>query len=95
MERPTGNYTSTYYSVGKQLGGRVYVNVDYATSLSLIQFSRSDGIIVEMRPHTRQIGSSGTITLSRVFSLLVTAERTEDDPLTQYRSLAGLTMRFQ
>lgn len=95
IDRPTGNYHSSYVSIGKQLGRRVYVSGDYTTSLSLVRFSRSDGILIEVRPHTTRFGGTSTINLGRVVSLLFTAERTHDDDVHELRVLSGITYRFQ
>ena len=59
MRRPTGSYHSRYVSVGRQFGRAVYVSGDYSSSLSLVRFSRSDGITVETKPHTTRISGTG------------------------------------
>ena len=94
IERSAGNYHSTYVSIGRQLGERVYLSGDYTTSLSLVQFSRSDGIIVETKPHTTQFGATAVINVGRAMSLLVTGEQTRDASVSEFRSLAGITFRF-
>ncbi len=94
IERPTGNYHSTYLSLGRQIGRRLYVNADYTTSLALVRFVRGDGVIIDLRPQTSRFGASGVLTLSRTLSLLVTAEETIDGDVTELRILSGLSVRF-
>jgi hypothetical protein len=95
IDRPGGGYHSSFLSVGRPIGRNVYVSGEYTTSLSVIRFSRSDGVMVEMRPRTRQLGGTTTVTLGRTTSLLITAERTVDDTVVEFRALAGLTLRFR
>jgi hypothetical protein len=95
FERPTGSYHSTYVSLGRQIGRRVYVTGDYTTSLALVRFLRSDGALIELRPETRRFGASGVLTLSRTLTLLVSAEETLDTDVTELRLLSGLTVRFR
>ena len=49
IERTTGPYHSKYVSVGRGLGRAVYLSVDYSTSLSVVHFLRSDGVIIETK----------------------------------------------
>ncbi len=93
--RPTGGYQSTYFSLGRQFGRRLYVEGDYSTSLSVVRFSRSDGVVIETRPHTARYSGTGTINLSRLFSLIVTGERTLEDQFNETRIFTGLTYRIQ
>jgi hypothetical protein len=73
-DRPTGAYNSTYFSVRHALGRSVYVSGDYSTSLSVIRFVRSDGVIIETRPSTKRYAGTANATLSRHFSLMLVAD---------------------
>jgi hypothetical protein len=90
-----GRFGSRYVSIGRQFGRALYLSSDYSSSLSVVRFTRSDGIIVESRPSTRQIGLSSMLTLSRRASLLVTVERTRDNTSSELRALTGLTYRIR
>ncbi len=95
IERPNGSYHSRYAQVGRQIGRQVYASVDYSTSLSVVRYSRSDNVIVELRPHTTRYSGSTNINLGRVIALLVTVERTIDDDARELRLLSGITYRFR
>jgi hypothetical protein len=95
IQRATGPYHSRYLSVGRSLGRAVYVSVDYSTSLSVIRFLRSDGVIIETRPSTRRYSGSASITLNRYLSLLTTVDQTVDDSLRELRVLSGLSYRIR
>jgi hypothetical protein len=88
-------YQSRFLSAGRQIGRTIYVSGDYSTSLSVLHFSRSDGVVIEMRPRTRRVSGNATIYLNRKVSLLFTIERTRDDQATDVRMLSGMTYRFQ
>ena len=93
FDQPTGRYHSQYVSIGRQLGRSVYASGDYSTSLSVIRFSRSDGIIVETRPHTSRFSGTASRNVGRSVSLLTTVERTSDDQTHDLRLLSGITYR--
>jgi hypothetical protein len=93
--RPDGQYHSRYFSLGRQFGRVVYLSGDYSTSLSIVRFSRSDGITVETRPHTTRISSTASINLGPSVSILVTAEQTRDDSVGELRVLSGLSYRIR
>lgn len=93
FDQPTGRYHSQYISLGRQIGRSVYASGDYSTSLSVIRFSRSDGIIVETRPHTSRFSGTASINVGRSISLLTTVERTSDDQSHDLRLLSGITYR--
>ena len=95
IDRATGPYHSTYFSVGRALGRSVYLSVDYSTSLSVVQFLRSDGVVIETKPSTRRYSGSGSVTLNRHFSLLGTVDYTIDDTMTEVRVLSGLSYRIR
>ncbi len=95
LDRPEGSYHSRYASIGRQIGRPVYVSADYSTSLSVVRFSRSDGITVETRPHTTRLSGTATINVGRSVSLLLTAERTVDDQFREFRMLSGMSYRMR
>ena len=95
MHRPTGSYHSSYFSVGRQIGRNTYLSGDYSTSLSVIRYSRGDGITIETRPHTTRFSGMATINITRSLSLLATIERTNMDQGHEFRVLAGLTYRIR
>jgi hypothetical protein len=95
IDRPTGRYQSRYVSLGRQIGRRVYTSADYTTSLSIIRYSRTDGVTVETHPHTSRISGSATINLGGAVSLLLTGERSRDDSSHEFRVLAGITFRMR
>ncbi len=94
-DRPgSSSYDAWYFSLGRSLGPRLYLTVDYSTSLSVLQLTDSGGLTVVNRPSSRRYSLSGTYNLSRAFSLFLTAEQLDDDTATQNRGLLGLTFRF-
>jgi hypothetical protein len=95
INRPTGAYHSRYVSVGRHIGRSVYVSGDYSTSLSVVQFLRSDGIVIETRPWTRRFSGSANATLGRSTSLLFTLDYTQDEVQDEIRLLSGLSYRFR
>lgn len=95
MSRPSGRYHSWYLSAGRQAGRRVYLSVDYSTSLSVIRFSRSDGLVIETRPQTTRVSGTATANLNRAWSLMATCERTSETGLSEVRGLAGVTYRIR
>jgi hypothetical protein len=95
MDRAAGPYHARYVSIGRQLVRSVYVSGDLSTSLAVLRFSRSDGVVVEMRPHTTRITGSAVINVGRTTSLLVTIDRTVDDTSRDLRLLSGITYRLR
>jgi hypothetical protein len=96
IDRPSGqSYHSRYASLGRQLGRQVYTVVDYSTSLSVVRYSRSDGVIVALRPYTRRVSVATNINLGHVVALIVTVERTVDTDSREIRLLSGITYRFR
>jgi hypothetical protein len=93
--RPTGTYNSIYASAGRQIGRSVYASFDYSTSVSIVRFTRSDGITIETRPETTQFGVSALVTAGRHVSMSLTAEETRDGVTADLRVLAGLTYRLR
>jgi hypothetical protein len=95
VNRSTGAYHSRYVSVGRQIGRGVYVSGDVSTSLSVVRFSRSDGVVVELRPRTLRLTGTASIYLGRSMALLVTADRTHDTGASEFRVLSGISYRFR
>ena len=95
IERSSGPYHSSYVSIGHPIGRPAYVSLDYSTSLSVVHFLRSDGVIIETKPSTRRYTGSGSVTLNRHFSLLGTVDYTVDDTMTEVRVLSGLSYRIR
>lgn len=90
----SSSYDAWYFSLGRSLGSRLYLTLDYSTSLSVLQLTDSGGLTVVTRPSSRRTSLSGIWNVSRAFSLLATAEQLDDDTTTQNRGLLGLTLRF-
>ena len=93
--RPDGSYHSTYLSMGRELGRRIYATAEYSTALSQVRFVRGDGIIIDSRPETKRAGVNGSILLWRSTSLLLSAERTTGNDYKELRVLAGITVRLR
>jgi len=87
-------YNSWYVSVGRNLSSKVYLSAEYTTSLSILRYVQSSGVVIENRPQTKRFGGSAIIHVSRTSSLLVVFDHTKDDSYTDNRVLAGLTIRF-
>jgi hypothetical protein len=90
----SSSYDAWYFSLGRSLGSRFYVTLDYSTSLSVLQLTDSGGLTIVNRPSSRRFSLSGIWNMSRSFSILVTGEELDDDTSTQVRGLLGLTYRF-
>ena len=95
VARPGGAYHSQYYSVGRAIGRSAYVSGDYSTSLSVIRFLRSDGLIIETRPSTRLFSGSASATLSRNTSLTFTMDYGKDTGMREIRMMTSLSYRFR
>lgn len=94
-DRPsTGRYDSLYASIGHSIGSRVYLTLDYTTSLSTLILTGPDGVLVRTSPRSKRYSLSGVVNLSRAFSLFLTAEQIKDDSSRQNRGLLGLSFRF-
>jgi hypothetical protein len=90
----SGSYDAWYASVGRSLGGRVYLTGDYSSSLSIYHFTSATGFVIDTRPRTRRFAVSGIINAARRASLQITAERVLDSDATQTRLLSGIMYRF-
>ena len=87
-------YQSWYMSGGRQVGRALYLSGDYSKSLSLIHFTRSDDVLIELRPETTRVSGNSVLYVGRRISLLITVERTLDDQTREFRMLSGITYRF-
>lgn len=94
IDRSSGSHDSTYASLGKTFGRRVYVSVDYSTSLSVYYYRRDDGGTIESRPESRRWALNANINLNRTFSLLLVGEHAEHGDLDDVHILTGLSVRF-
>lgn len=92
-ERPDGSHDAWYASLGRGLGQKVYLTVDYATSLAVIRVV-NDGAVIERRPKSKRYGLNGVWNMSRAFSWIGTFERLEDESSTDDRLLLGVIYRF-
>ena len=94
VQKPGGDYDAWYASLGHLVGTKVYLSVDYSTSLSTILVTDSGGITVVNRPRTKRYSVSGTWNIDRHFSIFGTAEQLRDDNSRDNRGLLGLSYRF-
>ena len=94
INRLDREYDSTWVSLGKTIGRRVYLSVDYQKSLSVFQYEDGGGGTIEERPESERYSLSMTANLNRTFSLLLVGEWTEHDDYEEVRALTGLTIRF-
>jgi hypothetical protein len=88
------SYDSWYVSVGRSLGSKLYLTGEYSSSLSVLRYTQSSGLVIETRPSTDRFGANALVYLSRRLSLLVTGEHTTGDAYDENRVLAGLVCRF-
>lgn len=92
-DRPDGSDDSWYASIGRSLGSKVYVTLDYATSLAVIEVI-DNGVTIERHPRSKRYGFHGLWNVSRAFSILATLERLQDETSTDDRGTFGLIYRF-
>ncbi|MGZ5441192.1 MAG: hypothetical protein ACXW5U_09235 [Thermoanaerobaculia bacterium] len=92
-DRPTGSSDAWYASLGRGFGAKVYVTVDYATSLAIIRVV-DNGAVIEHRPRSKRYGVSSLWNVTRVFSLMATLEQLRDDTSTDERGTFGIVYRF-
>lgn len=79
---------------GPQAGRRIYLSLDYSSSLAVLRVTTLGGFQIETRPRTTRYALSGIINASRRISLIVTGERLRDGTLLEFRWLSGVTCRF-
>ena len=89
-----GTYSAYYVSVGRSLTPQIYLSGDYSTSLSVLRFTRGDGVIVESHPETSRYGLSAMWHMGRLVSLIVNGDMTRDDMGHEFRVFSGLTYRL-
>jgi hypothetical protein len=80
-------------SVGREIG-RAYVSADYSTSLAFVRFTRSNGLTIERRPHTKRVSGSVVAYVGGAISLHGTVDRTVSDDVTDLRVLSGISYRL-
>ncbi|MEK6631185.1 MAG: hypothetical protein AABY89_10670, partial [Acidobacteriota bacterium] len=90
----SSSFDSWYVSVGRSAGSRVYLSGEFSSSLSVLRFTQSNGIVIENKPATRRLGGTSLIHLSKTLSLLGTVEHTTGDSYNENRFMTGLTYRF-
>lgn len=94
ISQSAGGYDARYVSLGRSFGPKLYLSVDYSTSLAVIRFVGAGGVIVESRPQSTRTSLNGVWNISRSYSLIVTAEQLRDGTSTGQRGLLGLSYRF-
>jgi len=94
IDRGGESYNSTYASLGRSFGPRVYVSLDYVTALSVYRYDAVDGGTITVRPESTRYGLSANLNLSRTLTLLLTGELTDHDDFEESRLLSGLVIRF-
>ena len=94
IERGDRTYDAIYASVGHSAGSRVYLSADYSTSLAVVRVVGDGGAIVETRPRTKRYGLNAVWHLTRVVSVLLGADRLEDERTTDDRGSFAVTYRF-
>jgi hypothetical protein len=94
IDRGTGSYDTTYASLGRSFGQKVYVSLDYVTSLSVFRYEREGGGVLETRPESERLALSANVNINRTFSLLITGEVMDHDDFDEVRALTGVIVRF-
>jgi hypothetical protein len=92
-DRLDQSFDSTYLSIGKTIGRRAYLSLDYNTSLSVFRYDTGVGVI-ETRPESERYSLSANININRTFTVLIVGERLDHDDFDENRILTGLTVRF-
>lgn len=93
IDRLDESYDSTYLSIGKTIGRKAYLSLDYNTSLSVFRYDTGVGI-VETSPESERYSLSANINLNRTFTILIVGEWLDHDDFDENRVLTGLTVRF-
>jgi hypothetical protein len=88
------SYDSWYVSLGRSVGSKVYLTGEFTSSLSVLRYTQSSGIVIETKPSTKRFGASAMIQLTRAMSLFLTGEHTTDDTYNENRVMTGITYRF-
>ena len=101
VEVAAGTYAGPIDFKGKPVvvrgagAGQTVLDGASGQSLSVVRFSRSDGLVIETRPETTRVSGSATATVSSSWSLMGTVEQTWETGLTDVRALTGLTYRIR
>lgn len=93
IDRGAESYDTTYASLGRSFGSRLYVSLDYTTALSVYRYD-VDGGTITVRPQSTRYALSANVNLNRTFSLLLSGETTNGDGYDEVRGLVGLIVRF-
>jgi hypothetical protein len=93
-DRGDDSYDMVYASLGKTFGRKVYLSLDYFSSVSTFTYDSETGGTVTVSPESDRYSLSGNISLNRTFSLLLIGEWMDHDDFEESRALAGLTIRF-
>ena len=94
VQKTGAGYDAWWASLGHNIGPKVYVSLDYSTSLSTVTITDAGGITVTNRPRTKRYSLNGNWNVSRHFSLFFNAEQLRDDSSRDNRGLLGLNYRF-
>jgi hypothetical protein len=79
--------------LGRSLGTKVYVTVDYATSLVVVRVV-DNGVAIERHPKSKRYGLNGVWNMTRTLSFIATLERLQDQSSTDERGTFGVIYRF-
>jgi hypothetical protein len=88
------SYDAWYVSVGRNITPRIYLTGDFTSSLSIVRYVQSSGLVIESRPSTTRFAGTAIIHVGKKASLLVTFDHTTDTNYKENRFLAGLNYRF-
>jgi hypothetical protein len=94
VDRTQGPYTSVYASIGRSLGTRWYVSLDYTSSLSVLRIASGGGPTVETRPQADRFSLIAQLNLGRRYSLFLNLDRVDEDTASEDRLATGLSVRF-
>ncbi len=90
---PDGStYDSWSISAGKTFLEKVYVTVEYFSSLSVVVLN--DDVLIETRPRTNRFDGSSIIHLNRSLSLQLSADVTDGDSYQEFGFLGGVIFRL-
>jgi hypothetical protein len=87
-------YDSWYFSVGRSIVPKLYLTGEFNSSVSTLRLLSNNDLSVVSRPRTHRYAVSGTLRVTRSASVLMSAERYDDQYQREYRIMGGLTFRF-
>ncbi len=93
-DRGDDSYDMIYASLGKTFGRKLYISLDYTSSVSTFTYESANGGTVTVDPESDRYSLSANLSLNRTFSLLLVGEWMDHDDFEESRALAGLTIRF-